>query len=517
MTTTGLRRGDLVAPAVAGLLAALATALRWRGADWPAQLHRVDLVARGGSLLWSTVWFGGHHLPGYGVMFPVLAARVGATSVAILSCVVAATCFQSLAEHPQRWRAVAASTLFAAGTVVNVAVGRLTFALGLAVGLAALAALRRDHRIVGAALVVATPLASPVAGVMLALALVVVAVHERRWRPALLAAAAMVPIAVAAVAFPEGGRFPFRPAAVAWTLVAVSAVAVVTDRRVVRLGAVAYAVACMATFVVANPLGANVTRLGMFVAAPLVVLTARPRRVAIAALAVPALIWWQWSPALDGIARAGRDPSSVAAYHEPLVAAVASFGPLDGRVEVVPTRRHWETVYVASEVPLARGWERQLDIGRNAIFYEDDLDRASYHRWLLDNAVRYVALADVALDPSAGAEAELVRGRPAYLQAVWRNEHWVLYRVVDARPLVEGPARLVRSGPADVVLDVTGPGPVLVRVRWSSHWSLDAPGCVDESPDGWTELRSMSPGRVTLRPVLARSLPIIGSLDGCPD
>ena len=439
------------------------------------------------------------------------------TSVAIASCVVAATCFQSLAGHPQRWRTVAASTLFAAGTVVNVAVGRLTFALGLAVGLAALAALRRDHRIVGAALVVATPLASPVAGVMLALALAVVAVHERRWRPALLAAAAMVPIAVAAVAFPEGGRFPFRPAAVAWTLLAVSAVAVVTDRRVVRLGAVAYAVACTATFVVANPLGANVTRLGMFVAAPLVVLTARPRRVAIAALALPALIWWQWSPALDGIARAGRDPSSVAAYHEPLVAAVASFGPLDGRVEVVPTRRHWETVYVASEVPLARGWERQLDIGRNAIFYEDDLDRAGYHRWLLDNAVRYVALADVALDPSAGTEADLVRGRPAYLQAVWRNEHWVLYRVVDARPLVEGPARLVRSGPADVVLDVTGPGPVLVRVRWSSHWSLDAPGCVDESPDGWTVLRSMSPGRVTLRPVLARSLPIIGSLDGCAD
>ena len=313
------------------------------------------------------MWFGGHHLPGYGVMFPVLAARLGVTTVAIVSCVVAATCFQSLAGHPQRWRTVAASTLFAAGTVVNVAVGRLTFALGLAVGLAALAALRRHHRIVGTALVVATPLASPVAGVMLALALAVVAMHERRWRPAMLAAAAMVPIAVAAVAFPEGGRFPFRPAAVAWTLLAVSAVAVVTDRRVVRLGAVAYAVACMATFVVANPLGANVTRLGMFVAAPLVVLTARPRRVAIAALAVPALIWWQWSPALDGIVRAGRDPSSVAAYHEPLVAAVASFGPLDGRVEVVPTRRHWETVYVASEVPLARGWERQLDIGRNAI------------------------------------------------------------------------------------------------------------------------------------------------------
>ena len=343
-----------------------------------------------------------------------------------------------------------------------------------------------------------------------------VAVHERRWRPALLAAAAMVPIAVAAVVFPQGGRFPFRPAAVAWTLLAVSAVAVVTDRRVVRLGAVAYAVACSATFVVANPLGANVTRLGMFVAAPLVVLTARPRRLALAVVAVPALIWWQWSPALDGIARAGRDPSSVAAYHEPLVAAVASSGPLDGRVEIVPTRRHWETVYVASRGARSRaaGNASSTSVATRSSTRTTSTGPATTAGCSTTPCATSPS-PTCALDPSAGTEADLVRGRPAYLEAVWRNEHWVLYRVVDARPLVEGPARLVRSGPADVVLDVTGPGPVLVRVRWSSHWSLDAPGCVDESPDGWTELRSMSPGRVTLRPVLARSLPIVGSLDGC--
>ena len=33
------------------------------------------------------------------------------------------------------------------------------------------------------------------------------------------------------------------------------------------------------------------------------------------------------------------------------------------RVEVVPTEQHWESVYVARSDLLARGWDRQLDIG----------------------------------------------------------------------------------------------------------------------------------------------------------
>jgi len=80
-------------------------------------------------------------------------------------------------------------------------------------------------------------------------------------------------------------------------------------------------------------------------------------------------------------------------------------------------------VYVAGELPLARGWERQLDIGRNAIFYADDLDVDAYHRWLRDNAVAFVALADAPPDPSAHAEAELVRRRLPFLEPVWHDEH----------------------------------------------------------------------------------------------
>ena len=84
-----------------------------------------------------------------------------------------------------------------------IAVGRLTFAFGLAIALAALAALRCDRYVLGSALVVATAPASPVAGVTLALA--------RNWAMAgrrvvvgVLAALAVAPVGVFAVVFPPG-------------------------------------------------------------------------------------------------------------------------------------------------------------------------------------------------------------------------------------------------------------------------------------------------------------------------
>jgi hypothetical protein len=347
------------------------------------------------------------------------------------------------------------------------------------------------------------------------LALSAWALHTGRPRLLAVAALAVGPVAVATVLFPQGGHFPFRFGALAWSLAVATVVALTTSERVVRLAAALYVAACALTFVVPNPLGANATRLGMFVAAPILVLTARRLRAPLVAIALPAIVWWQWSPGLDGIARAGRDPSSLAVFHQPLIDAVRSEGGPSGRIEVVPTRRHWETVYVATELPLARGWERQLDMGRNAIFYEPELDTDMYHQWLRDNAVRFVALADVAVDPSALQEADIVRRGVPFLDLVWHDDHWQLYRVVDAEPLVDGSARLVSLGPTAIVLEVTATEPVLVRVRYSSHWSLDRPGCVEPTADGWTVVHVEQPGRVILRPVLARSLPFIGPLDGC--
>lgn len=495
----------------------MALALGWRGGDWPAQLLRIDLVIRDGPGIWSNQWFAGHHTPGYSILFPLLAAVVGPGTVAVLSCAVAAAAFHALASASgsPRERVLPASALFAVGTVANVAVGRLTFAFGMAVGLVALALLQRGRVVGGWALTVLTGTASPVAGALLALVLVAVAVDTRRVRPVVLAVAAGIPIGLTALLFPQAGTFPFRAPALVGSLAIAAVVVAASTSRVVRIVAALDGVVSVALFLVANPLGANATRLAMFFAAPTLVLTAPRLRSPIVAVAVVTALWWQWSPTVDGIVRAGRDPSSTATFHDPLIEAIRAQPDADGRVEVVPTRHHWETFYVARDLPLARGWERQLDMDRNAIFYDGKLDAPTFHRWLRDRAVRFVALADAELDAAGIGEAELIRAGLPYLQPVWHDDHWRLWRVADPAAMVDGPARLVDLGISTVTLDVTGTGPVLVRVTYTTHWSLDHPGCVAPAAGGWTLVEARAPGRVTLRAVLARSLPIVGPLDEC--
>ena len=63
------------AGAVAAVLAVLAAAAGWRGADVPNYLFRVELFRRAGFTIWSSAWYGGHHTLGYSVLLPPLAAR----------------------------------------------------------------------------------------------------------------------------------------------------------------------------------------------------------------------------------------------------------------------------------------------------------------------------------------------------------------------------------------------------------------------------------------------------------
>ena len=155
----------------------VAAVLRWQGADIPNQLFRIELFHRAGFTVWSSAWYGGHHTPGYSVLLPPLGAALGPAVVGGISVVVAAVCFDALLRRlpgVSGARAGLASLLFAAGTVTNLAIGRLAFALGLALGLAALAvgagcwgvaaANGRARTVAAAALSCATALASPVAG-----------------------------------------------------------------------------------------------------------------------------------------------------------------------------------------------------------------------------------------------------------------------------------------------------------------------------------------------------------------
>ena len=265
------------------------------------------------------------------------------------------------------------------------------------------------------------------------------------------------------VAFPEGGAQPFSVASFA-TAVGVSlgvAVAVRRDRGL-RLAPLLYVAAVVASFAIASPMGANMTRLGTAFAGPLVLVAAgrwsRSRGTIVVAVVLAAAALWQWVDPAVQAARAWRDPSATAVYYRPLLAELRRADPGGARIEVPFTRDHWESVFLARRYPLARGWERQLDRRLNPLFYAPRLDAAAYGRWLRSEAVRYVALPDVPMDVAGIREAEIVASGPAFLEPVWRDAHWRLFRVRDPLPLATGAARRVRLGVTDVRLVARRPG-----------------------------------------------------------
>jgi hypothetical protein len=362
-------------------------------------------------------------------------------------------------------------------------------------------------------------LASPVAGVFLAIAGVAVFITDRdppgRRVAVALTMAAGLPIAAMALAFPDSGRFPFRFGHATVTVLASVLIVAVAPRRwkTLRVATAIYGLLAVAVFLVPNPLGGNMARLAMFFAAPVFVGMLWPYRKAILLLTAAPVMFWQWQPALDSMSRAGHDPSTQAAYYQPLLDFV---GTNPGtRIEIPFTRRHWEANFVAPHIALARGWERQVDLEVNGIFYGDDIDPTSYRRWLTDNAISFVALPDAELDQSAHAEAELLtRGVPG-LEVVFRSAHWTIWQVIDTKPMVEGPATLIAMDADSFTLDVQHSGEVLVRIRHSQYWRVMAPACLRSSPAGWTIVQVAHAGELRVRQDVSGI--VEGDSDACRD
>jgi hypothetical protein len=208
----------------------------------------------------------------------------------------------------------------------------------------------------------------------------------------------------------------------------------------------------------------------------------------------------QWTPALATFNTPKRQLSSQQVYFTPLLTFLQGHDTPAGRVEIVPTRLHWEVAYAAPTVPLARGWERQLDTADNPLFYAGDaLAAPAYRAWLLDNGVRYVALPDVPLDYAGIAEGRLLSRGVAGLAPAWHDAHWRVFEVVGSEGIVSGPARLQLLDGGEVALDASGPGRVVLRVRYSRNWRVVAGrACVAQGPGSWTSLQVSRPGPVVL-------------------
>jgi len=472
-------------------------------ADLAAQEFRAGLFTHAGFALWDNSWYGGHPLPGYSVLFPPLGSLVGVRMLGALSVVVSAGLFAALARRAfGTGRATIAGALwFAGGVAVQLLTGRITFLLGVTVALAALFLAQRDRRVLAVIAAAATTLASPVAGAFLALAGTAWAIGARRGLGLALAGGAIASGLVLAALFPETGSEPFAasafwPAAGGLCLLAAILPA---EQRVLRAGALLAALLCLVAYVVPTPVGGNATRLAALAAGPVLVclpLAGRRRLLVLAAL--PLLAYWQLMPPLRDAATAGGDPSTQARYYTELLDQLRPRLAREGiaRVEVPVTQAHWEARYLAERVPLARGWQRQLDVARDPLFYAGRrLTASRLHDWLARNGVRWVALADVTLDDSARREAALLRAGVPGVPEVWRGRHWTLYEVRDPAPLATAHARLSALEPAAFSLVVPRAGDTVVRVRWSPYWEVvRGLGCVSRAPGGWTRVEAVGPG-----------------------
>jgi hypothetical protein len=518
MADPAARRAVVVTAAVALALGVAYVLLAPMGTDLSAQVARADFFSAYGFAPVDFRWYGGVYPHGYSLVSAPLMAGLGggplgAKLAGALAAVVSAVAFVLLLRRTGARRPALAGVVGAAAFFGNLASGRVTFAIGVAFGLLALLALtvRRDRRwlriggtLGGAVLSAAT---SPVAGLFLGLAGValLLAQRVRSWDGVWLVAGAAVPIAVMTGLFGSGGWMNISRTDTVHAVVTSVAVALLVPRRAVHIGGLLSALGVLAAYAVHTPVGLNATRLATMFALPVVVgyfdLRWLPRRrpalTATALVAVVALgAWWQPPWLREDIADAGNRAAS-AGYFRPLRQELARRAPV-GRVEVVPTRDYWEAAYVAPAAPLARGWLRQADLAYNELFFDGSLTAGSFHAWLLDNGVSYVALADVEPSWVGRAEAALVRGGLPYLTQVWQDANWTLYRVAGNPSVVDG-GRLVSSTGDGVTVDVPAPGEVLVRVRYSRWLTVHGGGGARLEPHGrWTMLVVDRPGQYTL-------------------
>jgi hypothetical protein len=491
--------------ALASLTAGAYVGVHAASPDLAAQAFRADLVADHGLVLWDGQWYGGHSTPGYSVLAPAVAAALGLWITGALTIVASAVLFERLVGDRFGTGGRVGALWFAVGVGSSLFSGRLTFALGVAVGLAALLAAQADRPALGGGLSALTMLTSPLAGAFLVLASAARAIATRGRADMVVAAGALLTGLALTAAFPESGSQPFGEPAIQWILLValVGFLAVPREHRALRVGIVLYAAAAIAAYMVDTPVGNNIARLGALFGGPIAACVLWPRPLVLGLLALP-LLSWQWARPVIDVQAAAHDPSTQRHYYTPLLDALRRQPALPiGRLEIPITHNHWEATYVAPTVALARGWERQLDRHVNGVFYRRGLTAASYRTWLDRLGVRWVALPDTRLEGASYPESNLIQSGLPYLMPVWHNRHWRLFAVRHPAPLVKGPGRLTAMTIDSFTLRADRPGNLRVSVHWQPYWALTrGRGCVHPVGD-WTGVRARAAGSIRIATAFA--------------
>ncbi|MFE5188209.1 hypothetical protein [Streptomyces sp. NPDC056628] len=473
------------------------------GGDLAAQYAWAGFTARHAGSAYNLFWYGGTHTANYSLISPYLMSAVGVRAVTVVSGVVATWLAAVLLTRVEGLRREEGPALLAAFALwCNVASGRTTFALGVAFGLGACLLLTGRRRVVLAAVLAAlATMASPVAGLFLAVVGAGFLLARDRPRALALLLPPAVTVGATTLLFPfQGEQLMFADRIWPPFLLGLAVTAFAPrDWRVARRSGAVYAAGTVVTYLVPSPVGTNVERFAELFApaALLAVLLARPelagwRRRTLVGLLVLS-VGWVGKKTGDDLYVSTRVPAWAAETHG-VVRALEDLGAGRTRVEVVPARNHREASGLAPYVNMARGWNRQLDMERARLFYDGSFSAGTYRAWLDHWAVGFVVLPLGKPDGYAEDEARLIReDRPDWLEPVWRDAHWRVFRVRDAVPLVSAPGRVVSTSGADLVVRMPRAGGATVRVAHSPWLRVDGAGCLAPSGE-FTRLTVSAPG-----------------------
>ena len=498
-----------------GIATVAASLLVWLappGGDLAAHEYQRSLFLLHGFTLWDNFWYAGRYaFANYSVLYYPLAALLGIRLLAVLTVALAAGAFTLLLEREWGPAARWASRCFALLWPGVILAGEFPLALGVAVALLSLLALQAGRRWIGAALIVLSLAASPVAFILLAVVLGGVAVGRLsrvRLRayavPALAVALATGAELVVLHLFPVGTLgFPAGEAVQAVVFcVFLLGLTWRLERARALFGFLAvYLAAVIATYVIPSGLGHDVARVRLF-ALPITLLVAalrhwRPLPVVLVALGLAAS--WNVFPLASGWASSAADRSSSPKVWTAPIAYLRTHLRTGYRVEAVDTSDHWAALYLArAGVPLVRGWFRQDDHPVASLLYRP-FTAAEYGAWLHRLGVSYVVLTDSPPDHSSRREADLVRSGKAGLKRVFASPNVSIYAVPQPQPIVTGPGRpeVLALGESRLLFHVSRGGTYDVAVRWSPYWHASQ-GCLARAPHEMLRLRTPAAGTVRI-------------------
>jgi hypothetical protein len=478
--------------------------------DFAAQATRAAVFHQLGPATWWPGWYGGVELPTYSVLAPGLMATIGVATTGAVASAICMWVAHLLLRGSARPRA--ASIVFAATVLINLFGGRITFLVGLAAAMLAVLALVTRHPWLAALATIVSVLGSPLAGLFTGIVAAAVLVSDRtRRREALFVGVATgLSLGTLALLFSNPGVMASPPVQILFAIMGLALVVVAVRQPTIRAGAVIVAIGLTVCLVIPNSVGLNLTRMVWLLAAPLIVgYGHRPHKLVVVltglALVFPTVdVSWQLAEA--------DSPSASESYYQPLLGQLhqrlGSGDAVGQRVEVVEPQTKGAARYVATSMPVARGWERQADMVDNPIFYQDGaLNPSSYRLWLDQLAVAYVAVPATRLDFASVDEANLIATGLPYLHEVWTNADWKLYHVQDAAPLVRD-AQVISMSGNQLRIQVSRRGLVPIQIRWSDHlavldgtvpisYGVRAHGCLSQNGQ-WTLLHARRPGTFVL-------------------